>query len=37
MGMHKCFGDYPEGFVMCLCERGENHYEELFDIPVGEE
>lgn len=35
---HKCNGeDYPPGGIVCLCVRGEDHHEDLFDVPVGEE
>lgn len=35
---HKCTGEgYPPGGVVCLCVRGQDHDEELFDVPVGEE
>lgn len=33
---HRCSGDgYPPGGVVCLCVRGEDHDESLFDVPLG--
>jgi hypothetical protein len=35
---HRCSGPgYPPGGVVCLCVRGQDHDEGLFDVPVGEE
>lgn len=38
MKAHKCTGEgYPLGGIVCLCVRGVDHDESLFDVPVGEE
>lgn len=35
--VHRCTGeDYPPGGVACLCIRGEDHDESLFDVPKEE-
>lgn len=37
MSIHRCHGiDYPEGGIVCLCVRGEDHDEALFDVPADE-
>lgn len=36
--VHFCEDEsYPGGKIVCLCCRGINHPEDLFDVPVGEE
>ena len=38
MAQHYCLDDsYPGGRIVCLCVRGEDHPEALFDVPVGQE
>ena len=38
MSVHKCTGEgCPPGGVVCLCVRGKDHDEDLFDVPIGEE
>ena len=35
---HRCFlDDAPNGFIQCLCVRGIDHEEDMFDIPLTEE
>lgn len=35
MDAHWCLNDdYPGGAIPCLCVRGEDHDEALFDVPV---
>lgn len=35
MSTHICIG--PDYRTTCLCARGQDHTEELFNVPVGEE
>jgi hypothetical protein len=36
--MHFCLDEsYPEGRIVCMCIRGEDHLEDLFDVPVGKD
>lgn len=37
MQSHFCLSDsYPNGRIQCLCARGQDHPEHLFDVPVVE-
>ncbi len=38
MTPHLCTGeDYPNGGITCLCDRGQDHPEDLYNVPVGQE
>lgn len=38
MKPHICIGPERDPYrIVCLCVRGEDHPEELFDVPVGQE
>lgn len=38
MDSHYCTDpSYPGGKIVCLCVRGQDHPENLFDVPVGQE
>lgn len=38
MRTHYCLSpDYPGGRIVCMCARGQDHDEALFDVPLDAE